>query len=351
MIRPFDIRDVSVVQRLTPLARPLACEMVAVDGLSPIREAMRAYMSGGRDHAVMLVERDANHNLEAFGLMHVLNELNHHENHRDHADGGPQQKRAALVMMSPHAQSEEMVEAWMYLAQEFASEAAQRGVHHIVAEVPEAGGEAEALHGAGFVPLIPQDVLKLAGRLEAAPAPELPAGMREQTKDDEPLIKALHIRVAPKMTYQAEQTFDMLCGAHRADKGVVLERHNELIGHVSLRQGRRGYGMHILIRQEAEEDAQIMLQYALSRLALRERLPVYVTVRTYQSWLLPIFDGLGFVHMSSTILMMRYTAARVHQPVWSASPELAAAKKPTSASINLESRAPQQAGGDAIMRR
>jgi hypothetical protein len=341
MIRPFDIRDVGAVQRLTPYARPLACELVAVDGIMPLREAMRAYMSGGRDHAVVLMERDSKHNLDAFGLMHVLPEIHHHDNHHEHDNGNPQQKRAALVMMAPHAQSEELVEAWMYLAQEFASEAAQRGVHHIVAEAPEAGGEAEALHGAGFVPLIPQDVLKLAGRLEAAPAPELPAGMREQTRDDEPLIRALHIRVAPKMTYQAEVTFDMLRATHRAEKGVVLERHNELAGHVSMRQGRRGYGMHVQFRQEAEEDAHIMLQYALSRLAQRERLPVYVTVRQYQSWLLPILDGLGFVHMSSTILMMRHTAARVHQPVWSASPELAAAKKPTSASIKLESRAAQ----------
>jgi hypothetical protein len=341
MIRPFDIRDVGAVQRLTPLARPLACELVAVDGVSPIREAMRAYMSGGRDHAVMLVERDSKHNLEAFGLMHVLQEPNNHDNHHDHADGNPQQKRAALVMMAPHAQSEELVEAWMYLAQEFASEAAQRGVHHIVAEAPEAGGEAEALHGAGFVPLIPQDVLKLAGRLEAAPAPELPAGMREQTKEDEPLIKALHIRTAPKMTYQAEVTFDMMRATHRAERGIVLERQNELVGHISVRQGRRGYGMYIQFRQEAEEDAHIMLQYALSKLAQRGQLPVYVTVRLYQSWLLPILDALGFVHMASTILMMRHTAARVHQPVWSASPELAAAKKPTSASIKLESRASQ----------
>lgn len=343
MIRPFDIRDVSIVQRLTPQARPLACELVAVDGIAPLREAMRAYMSGGRDHAVVLVERDSKHNLDAFGLMHVLPEQNNHGNHHEQSDGNPQLRRAALVMMAPHAQSDELMEAWMYLAQEFAAEAAQRGVHHIVAEVPEAGGEAEALHGAGFVPLIPQDVLKLAGRLEALPPPELPAGMREQTKDDEPLIKALHIRSAPKLTYQAEVTFDLLRGTPRAEKGIVLERQSEMTGHVSVRQGRRGYGMHIQFRQEAEEDAQIMLQYALSRLAQRARLPVYVTVRQYQSWLLPILDALGFVHMSSTLLMMRHTAARVQLPVWSASPELAAAKKPTSASINLESRASQQA--------
>jgi hypothetical protein len=344
MIRPFDIRDVSVVQRLTALARPLACELVAVDGVNPLRDAMRAYMSGGRDHAIVLIERDYDHDVEAFGLMYILPSAN---------NGTAQQRRAALVMMAPHAQTDELVEAWMYLAQEFASEAAQRGVHHIVAEVPEASGEAEALQGAGFAALIPQDVLKLANKLDEEDAPEV-NGLREQTKDDEPLIKALHLRTAPKMTYQAEVSFDLLRATHRMDRGFVLMRASELIGHVSVRQGRRGYGMQALFRPEAEDEAKSMLQYALSRLQKYERKPVYVTVRHYQSWLLPLLDELGFMHMTSTMLMVRHTAARVHQPVWSSQAiEGVVVKKPHSASINLETRTPRHShkmSGDANTR-
>jgi hypothetical protein len=344
MIRPFDIRDVSVVQRLTPLARPLACELVAVDGVNPLREAMRAYVSGGRDHAVVLVERDADHDVEAFGLMYVIPNANGENN-----DSGPQQRRAALVLMAPHAQTDELVEAWMYLAQEFASEAAQRGVHHIVAEVPEAGGEAEALQGAGFVPLIQQDVLKLSTRPEEPVAPEV-MGLREQTRDDEPLIKALHLRSAPKMTYQAETSFDLLRATHRMDRGFVLMRANELIAHVSVRQGKRGYGMQALFRAEAELEAKPMLQYALSQLLGGARLPVYLTLRQYQSWLLPILDDLGFVHMTSTMLMIRHIGARVHQPVWNTAVDPAVVvKKPQSASITLESRALRPSAEDATI--
>ncbi len=333
MIRPFDIRDVSVVQRLTALARPLACELVAVDGVSPLRDAMRTFTPGGRDHTVVLVERDAKHDIDAFGLMYVLPDVAEGENHNTHA-----QRRAALVMMAPHAQTEALVEAWMYLAQEFASEAAQRGVHHIVAEVPEAGGEAEAFHGAGFVPLIHQDVLKLALKLDPDAAPEV-SGLREQTRDDEPQIKALHLRAAPKMTYQAEVSFDLLRATHRMDRGFVLMRANELIGHVSVRQGKRGYGMQALFRPEAEPEAKAMVQYALSHLLEKNPKPVYVTVRHYQSWLLPILDELGFTHMTSTILMVRHTAARVAHPVWSKKVQLDAVtvKKPSSASISVAS--------------
>jgi hypothetical protein len=121
MIRPFDIRDVSVIQRLTALARPLACELVAVDGVNPLRDAIRSYLAGGRDHAVVLVERDADHDVEAFGVMYVFPSMN-----GDGSENGTTiHRRAALVLMAPHAQSDELMEAWMYLAQEFAVEAAR----------------------------------------------------------------------------------------------------------------------------------------------------------------------------------------------------------------------------------
>jgi hypothetical protein len=333
MVRPFEIRDVNVIQRLAPLAYPLACELVAVDGINPLREAVRAYLSGGRDHAVVLVARSPQHELEAFGLMYVLSPTSGDGDGHD----GAAYRRAALILMSPRAQSDAQVEAWMHLAQEFAVEATRRGVHHIVAEAPETGGEAEALHASGFVPLIQQDVLKLA----ASPglnAPSQVSGLREQTRDDEPLIRALHLRAAPKMTYQAEVSFDLLRATHGPERGLVLVHDGELVAHVSVRQGRRSYGMRVLFRPEVESMAQPVLSYALARLLPRTRRPVYLTLRHYQSWLLPVLDDLGFVHLSSTLLMMRHTAARVQQPVWTpAMAENAAIQTTTSASIHLES--------------
>jgi len=343
MIRPFDIRDVSVIQRLTGLARPLACELVAVDGVNPLRDAIRSYLAGGRDHAVVLVERDSDHNVEAFGVMYVLPSVNGNGGE----NGAAIHRRAALVLMAPHAQSDELMEAWMYLAQEFAAEAAQRGAHHIVAEAPEVGGEAEALQGAGFVPLIQQDVLKLANRLDAGVVPAV-SGLREQIREDEALIKALHLRAAPKMTYQAEVSFDLLRSTHRMDRGFVLMRGNELVAHVSVRQGKRGYGMQALFRPDAEDDARPTLQFALAHLLSRAQRPVYLTVRHYQSWMLPILDELGFVHVTSTMLMVRHTAVRVHQPVWApVSSEGAAIKNTHSASIHLESCASPRCSGEA----
>ena len=316
MIRPFDIRDVNAIQRLRPLARTLAYELIAVDGINLLRDAVTSYVTGGRDHNVVLVDRDRKNNrdsTEAFGLMHILQDS---ENGDRHAP----QHRAALILMAPGPQSDESVESWMYLAREFCSYAASHGVHHVIAEPPEYGGEAEALHGAGFAPLIHQDVFKLPSverDLEGLSVP----GLRDVTKADDPLVRMLHMRTAPKMTYQAEITSDLLRATTPSDEGWVLTQHNEVVGHVAIREGKRGYGLQMMFRPKAEELAKPMLQHALHHLSKRKRAPVYCTVRAYQSWVLPVLDDLGFSHITSTVLMVRHTAARVHQPVWSAIPE------------------------------
>ena len=319
MIRPFDIRDVNAIQRLRPLARTLAYELIAVDGVNLLRDAVTSYVTGGRDHNVVLVDRDRD-GADAFGLMHILSDA---AQLPGNGERNPQQHRAALIMMAPGPQSDEAVESWMYLAREFCSYAASHGVHHVIAEPPEYGGEAEALHGAGFAPLIHQDVFKLSSVENGIREQELPnvPGLREITKADEPLIRMLHMRTAPKMTYQAEITSDLLRATTPSDEGWVLAQNNEVVGYLAIREGKRGYGLQMMFRPKAEELAKPMLQYALHRLSKRKRAPVYCTVRAYQSWVLPVLDDLGFSHITSTVLMVRHTAARVHQPVWSAIPE------------------------------
>lgn len=334
MIRPFDIRDVNMIQRLRPLARTLVYELVAVDGINLLWEAVSSYLTVRRDNALLLVDREKSPGSDAFGLMHILPEPN--------GDGAESiQRRAALVLMAPNPESDELVESWMYLAQAFAQQAANQGINHIIAEPSEYGGEAEALQAAGFVPLIHQDVLKLASVPDSGGMPNLPLGLRNYEKTDEPLVRLLHMKTAPKLTFQAEITSDMLRTTQGNGHGWVLMHGSEIVAHATLREGRRGYGLQVLFRPKAEDDALPMLQYVLSQVKLGKRGPIYCTLRAYQSWLLPILDELGFSHITSTVLMTRHTAARVHTPVWSDTTNQVAAnavsKKPT-ASINQMQR-------------
>lgn len=314
MIRPFDLRDVSLIQRLAGQARPLALEWVAVEGVSPLREAMRAYLSRGHDGTVVLVERSPAHGVEAFGLMQTS------ATSGEPSDGS-HPRGAVIVMMSPRPDTHEYVEAWGYLVHEFVVEAAARGLHHIVAEAAEGSSEWLALHAASFAPLIQQDVLKLSPGRSLEAAPHVP-GLREQTKDDEPGVRALHARLAPKMTYHAELSFDALGASTRRDHGFVFVHGSEMLAHIAIHQGRRGYGLQLRFRPEAEPFAESILRCVLAHHTRHAQRPVYVTVRQHHSWLLPILDRLGFTHIASNVLMVRHIARHVQQPVWSQTLEL-----------------------------
>lgn len=308
MIRLFDIRDVATVQRLSPLGRPLAYEPAAVDGLSPLLDAMRAYISGGYDHAITLVRRDGEtRELDAFGLMYIIPGRNAKSSELKHA---------AMIVMSPAPHSDALSAAWTELAEVFVAQAGEHGVDSITAEVSEDGRESEALQRVGFSSLMHQDIMKLGALPAEMDAPEV-IGLNPQEITDELNLRNLNLRVVPRFLQKADSGTDLTRLTHHSDCGFVLMSNQEILAHISLQQGRRGLGMQVLFRHEAKDLAQPALQYVLANLCDKTRRPVYCMVPSYQSWLLPILDNLGFVHITSNMIMVKHTTARVRQPVWS----------------------------------
>jgi hypothetical protein len=306
-IRLFDIRDVSLVQRLSPMGRPLAYETAAVHGLNPLREAMRGFVYAGYDNTVALIRRDPDaRELDSFGLMSLIPER-----------GGDEEdtKYASMLFAAPCPLNDNLTGAWAELAEAFVGYAADHGVQCIVAETPEASNEAEALRRVGFSALMHQDIMKLVALPEDSSDLDV-IGLRPQEDKDEAYIKLLNMRIVPKLVQKAEGNTDLTRLNHRTDCGFILLRHQEPLAHISLQQGRRGYGMQLLFRPETEDVAEPMLRYALANLCGRGRRPVYCMVPTYQSWLLPILDNLGFTHITSNAIMVKHTTARVRQPVW-----------------------------------
>ena len=328
MIRSFDLRDVSVVQRLHGQGRPLSTHMVMAGGINPLRDAMRGYVAGALDHMICLVERDTEHNVEAFGLMHVLPDESDAEIAR--------QRGAALVLMAPAPTTAALAGAWVYLIQELAAVASERGAHHIVADVQEGSVEAGILQSAGFAALLSQDLLKLTRSPEKGMAHPLPEGARLATRDDDPQIRLLHLRCAPKMTLQAERTCDALFNSMRLHKSWVLLRNNEVVGYIGTWHGRRGRVLQCLFRPDAEGEADGMLRHVLS--VEKYGRPTYCCLRHYQNALLPVLAGQGFMNLGSTILMMRHTAVHIRQPVWSKVPAgaVAASKRHKRVSYKLK---------------
>jgi len=296
-----------VVQRLQSHARPLATQMIVVGGLHPLREAMRSYVVGANDPVVCLVDPgDAG----AFGMLRVLPD----ESSADVA----RQRGAALLLAAPMPHDEESAFQWVSIVHELAAGAAQRGVHHVVADVHDGSLEAGLLHAAGFAPQMQLEMLKLHGARNAFADAAPVAGLRPAARIDEPQIRSLHMRCAPRLTWAAESTLDALLGVMRVQRGYVLEHGSEVVGHVGFWHGRRGRAMRCLFRPEYEHAAGAALRRVLSEASYRRA--TYCCVRSYQSWLAPILQEIGFVHVSTNVAMLKHTAGRVQAPVWTKAP-------------------------------
>lgn len=308
MVKPFHIRDLNVIQRLAPLGRALAYETVAIDGVNPLREAAKSYMTPVGEDALTLIRRGADGE-DAFILLKLI----------PATEKGRHPACAALLFMSPHPDTEARAEAWGDVLEETARAAGERGAGVLLAEAADGSAEAEVLQAAGFIPLIHQDVLKLAVGRDHADAPR-PDGLREQNlKDphDDALVYWLAQKAVPKPIQRAETGMEPNRVLHTPHWGYFLMRDNEALGHISISQGKRAYGMRVLMRPEAEPLARPAIEYALAARCRRAARPVYAFIPAYESWVLHDFDALGFTHVTSAILLARHTTARVRQPVWS----------------------------------
>ena len=106
---------------------------------------------------------------------------------------------------------------------------------------------------------------------------------------------------------------------HETRCGYVLVHAQEAGGHLSVNRGRRGCAMRLLFRRDVPEIKNLIapvIEYALGGSCVPAGQPIYCMLPSYQSWLLPILHALGFVHVTTTALMLKHVAAAVRSPIW-----------------------------------
>ena len=294
------------MQRLSASGHPLAYETVAVEGINTLIDALRSYLSAGYDRNVALVSHDEHGKCNAFGIMDVAGNA------------------GVIEFMAPKPDDEDMIETWAELAEAFVMHAGEKGCHVVLAEVPASSNEHESLARAGFSNAIHQNVCKLT-KLAVANDLSCAATVREAEKSDDPAIKILAMRVVPKILQRTDLAADLSRIAHRSDRGFVVLQDQEMIGYLSFRQGRRGIGMQVLFKPDLDLETIVLpaMLYAINQLlptGNKSEKTVYCSLPSYLSWVQPALDTLGFVYVTTNMLMVKNTTARITQPVWSAQP-------------------------------
>lgn len=151
----------------------------------------------------------------------------------------------------------------------------ERGALHLLAEVDEQTVAYESLRDVSFAIYARQRVW----RLNALPGGN-PAGMRWQEAQSRDIIpvRSLYNSLVPAMVQQIEPLpKDEL-------EGLVYYQSDELSAYVEVKRGSRGIWLQPFFHPDLDDLTPVFTDL-LTALKARRSQPVYICIRSYQSWL------------------------------------------------------------------
>lgn len=174
----------------------------------------------------------------------------------------------------------------------------ERGAFRLLAEVNEDTTAFESLRQAGFAIYARQRVWRLGekGAGDASSVAWQPAAERDLIS-----VRSLYNNLVPGLVQQAEPF------PSEGLRGMVYRQGDDLLAYVEVRYGRRGVWVQPFIHPDAEQVAD-HLGGLFESLQNRYSRPLYVCVRSYQSWLEPAVEKLGAEAGLRQAVMVRHLA-------------------------------------------
>jgi len=189
------------------------------------------------------------------------------------------------------------------LVEQMAVQVGERGALHILAEADEQTDVFELLRQAGFGIYARQRIW----RVSDGPAPsKLPGLRRAVIGRDLASVKFLYANLVPGLVQQVEPP------PMNQMRGLVYYRGNDLLAYVEVKYGPRGIWVQPFIHPDAENVVEPIFLF-LKDLPYRGSRPVYICVRSYQSWLEAALERSGAQPGPSQGVIVRHLGRRIAQ--------------------------------------
>ncbi|MCB9432087.1 MAG: hypothetical protein H6668_08885 [Ardenticatenaceae bacterium] len=307
MIRSFQLRDWALVRRLSEQGVSLHSESALTDRLQPLRGALVNMLVGG-DFPTLVWKAEKG---SASGFIQLYLE---EESQRAHilylsptVDAGA---RSLQIDIGEAVQNGVVDGAvWLPLLDQAVIEVGQRGVHSLVAEVSEQGGELPVLRRAGFAIYTRQDIWVLSGE-ETAVFPDPDPSLRPREAADDWDIQLLYANIVPRLVQLVEPVPRLDDG-----EGWVLREDDELAAFIHIHDGPRATWLRLFIHPNAEARVDEIVKAALSVRPASTAHPVYCCVRRYQSWIQNALERHGFAFWGSQAVMVKHTVQHQQKPM------------------------------------
>ncbi len=306
MIRELDWRDLALLARVRDRGLCLDAQLAYTRGANALQHALLNPFIPGRS-AVTLVSR--NGDLDAIGQCSMRSD----------------RSNARLTFIGPedvldHDSGVELLESLAYSAGE-------RGAHNLVAEIDEDSPAFEALRRAGFAVYARQRIWELEQTTPGSVDPELEVWRLENSRDTD-LAQSLYLDIVPGLVRQVEPP------PARDGRNLVHVRDGELLGYLDIQRGARGTWVQPFFHPAADDFVALMSSY-LSQ-AFHHR-PLFVCVRSYQSWMGGPLERLGFRPAADQAVMVKRMAIALRRASTAQMPAVEGTyPEPTAPIVHIE---------------
>lgn len=209
------------------------------------------------------------------------------------------------------------------LVEYMVAQAGERGALRLLADVEEQCEAFEPLRKLGFAIYSRQRIWKFPEQVNGN---SQTLSWRTATDQDNIPVRALYNNIAPGLVQQAESY-----PAERL-RGMVYWKGDNLLGYAEFKYGHKGIWVQPLVHPDVNELTK-MLSGLLHNIPNRYSRPVYVCVRTYQSWLDAPLKDLGAEAGPPQAVMVKHLAVSAKQTRPYALPTLEGGRPEVSAPI------------------
>ncbi len=334
----FTPRHFLLVNRLQQRGIAFNLEESLTQSYNPLRAALTAYFTVGEMGALTYVVSSSADEGRMEGFIQLRE-----RRARPEAD---------VLFIAPALDDSVDPGLWYHLLTHVCQQAGGRGVERLFARLPEGGQEVHLFNQVGFGIYTREDLFCLDGGKLAAVEPLPDAAIRPYKAEDAIALQQLYTAVAPRLVQQAENVVGRgrfyppdIWPVANDRQGCVLEKKDEIVGCLTVRPGRTGHWLYVLLHPQAYEQAGDLLAHGLAALRESPPGPIYCGVREYQGGLRAVLEDAGFALFASRALIVKHTTVRVTEAVRTLVPALdkrAEATTPTISSANS-----RQASGKA----
>lgn len=320
MIRPFQLGDLYLIQRLSRQATRFFTVHTLLHSHSVVRSALESVIPLGDARALTYVLRQEGHGLVRGGVLQVQKR-----------SGGA---AADVLCLSPGLEAADGHPAiWTKLLAYYLHDVLQQGVERIYIDVSDQTLPVSTVTSVGFLPYSRHTIWRLFTPPADCGCPLRGVDIRPYLDVDEWALARLYERVAPAAIQHAEgwpaadRTLPPILSDWIIEQGetFVLVEKTEICGALQIATGHHGSWLQLWVDWLRPDQRHVrqLLAYGFSFVRRsRWQTPIYTAVADYQGGMDVLLAEMGFAPFSDRVKLVKHVVKRVREAVKTAAPAI-----------------------------